>query len=382
MAVMKPVVVFLFNSPIESGCDYVSQTMRIVSRTHKVYGLALGDIVGLSRIFGTQRFVFRQKGSWVLKPISIVPGIRWEVVRVANYLIASAFLRLYLSIRFPGRPKILWYFEPFHIPPLLSIFRPYMKVYDCVDYYPGFHEAAKRQHITLLERSDYVFANSTALGKELARTRPDTTVVPVGFAQELFAHMRDSPPFFDKKTLVVGYIGSISDRIDFGFVHAVAKKLPYVTFRFIGSLEDGVFGKRDRARQSFEKLVQLKNVMWIPAVPKKDVPRILEEIDIGLIPYRSEASFNRLSFPMKVFEYFYAGKPVVSLPIEALAQFAREELLYIVQDDVRAVDIIMEIHRAGWTVAKMRKQRKHALKNTWREKISAIFRVLQMLPQQ
>jgi glycosyltransferase involved in cell wall biosynthesis len=52
-----------------------------------------------------------------------------------------------------------------------------------------------------------------------------------------------------------------------------------------------------------------------------ELPDVLRAADAGLIPY-ARNSLTESIFPMKVYEYLAAGRPVVSTPLPALAGVA------------------------------------------------------------
>lgn len=371
-------IVFVFNSPLSSGCDYVTQTMRIVARRFPVYGIALGDIVSFPRwLFGNDWWIVRRiHGATVVRPISLFPGIRYRWVRTATYVSIGGLLRIYLWLKFGGSKKIFWFFEPFHIPPILSIFSGYESIYDCVDYYSGFNTQAKRDHDIVIRKASYVFANSESLTKKLKQARSDVIRVPLGFAEELFRGIRVSPIPPKKKPFVVGYIGSISDRLDFPLLEETIKKLPSIQFLFVGPLEPDVFGRPDDAINQFNKVLTYKNVRWIHGVPKKAIPSLLATIDVGLIPYRIDNAFNRLSFPMKVMEYFALGISVISTDIYELRLYVSKSLVSIVGSVEDFLCAIRTIQKYGWEKHKQKSQMRMAMDQSWEKKVQAIVRVL------
>ncbi len=53
------------------------------------------------------------------------------------------------------------------------------------------------------------------------------------------------------------------------------------------------------------------NVRWLGPKPYAEVPRYVAAFDVGLCPNRWN-DYGRSCFPLKVFEYLAAGKPVVA----------------------------------------------------------------------
>jgi glycosyltransferase involved in cell wall biosynthesis len=374
----KAVIVYLFNSPLESGCDYVDQTMKIVAKKNRVFGLALGNIVSIFQVIAKRNFwLFRKLNQYhVLRPVSFLPGIRLNWVRIIAYTFWCLWLRLSLDLRYPRSKKILWYFEPFHIPSLLWIFTGYTLVYDCVDYYPSFNKQAQQQHVKLMSRSNYVFANSKNLAGQLKKVRPDIFTVPLGFATELFKNIKVLQTTKNKKLFIVGYIGSISDRLDFSLLETVVSKLPTIQFTFIGPIERDVFGKKDTALAQMESLTRYQNVRWIKGVAKKKIPSIISTFDIGIIPYRSNLAFNQFSFPMKTLEYFAAGKPVISTGIRELRQFQKQGLVSIENTSDEFIKSIKYLQKNGWAKDKQKLQHTIALNHSWQKKVDAIWKVI------
>ena len=374
MPVMKKEpIFFLFNSPLASGCDYVVQTMRIVSATHPAYGVSLGDIIFFPRLlFSNDRWVVRTVGtSVVVRPVSLLPGVRFRLIRMLTYMITVLGMRVYIALRYRDTRKILWFFEPFHIPALLWVLSGYIKIYDCVDYYPAFNTRAKSEHTRLLQTASYVFANSYPLAKAIRTVRNDVIHVPVGFADTLFGHSRVLPIPPGKKLFTVGHIGSISSRINFRLVTDMVKKMPDVRFLFVGPIEPDVFGSADSASDAFHVLLRYPNVRWISSVSKHSIPSTLAKMDVGIVPYRINHDFNRYSFPMKVMEYFAAGKPVVSTDIVSLRQFDKAGILTITSEFTQA---IAHIRNTGWGKKKQKQQWETATRHSWKNKISAIMR--------
>ena len=60
------------------------------------------------------------------------------------------------------------------------------------------------------------------------------------------------------------------------------------------------------------------NVRWLGPKPYSELPRYVAAFDVGLIPY-VENDYTRSCFPLKLYEYLAAGKPVVASGLPELA---------------------------------------------------------------
>lgn len=371
-------ILFIFNSPLSSGCDYVVRTITIVSHTHPSYAIALGDIVSLWQFRSLHRLWGKKtiNGAIVVQPISVLPGVRFRIVRMIVYAYTAILMRAYLVFKYPLTAKTFWFFEPFHMQGIQPVLFGYKAIYDCVDYYPGFHVCASKEHNVLLKRATYVFANSEILARELQRVRADVHAVPLGFAPELFERAYVRHIAAKKKPFVVGYIGSMSDRMDFSLLRKVVKELSDVHFMFIGDIEPNVFGVNDHAGADFRRLCRNANVRWVPGIPKQEIPKILSQIDIGIIPYRIDREFNRYAFPMKLMEYFAAGRPVIATDMHALRVFRTQKLVRIIYTPKDFIREIRDIRYNGWDGKKQKEQLRVALAHSWDHKIQSIFGIL------
>jgi glycosyltransferase involved in cell wall biosynthesis len=368
----KGPVVFLFNAPLSSGCDYVTQTLRLVSKSAQTYGVALGDVISLRQLLFDKNIWITKRiyGVKIIRPVSILPGLRFRIVRNISYAVTCILLRFVLGARYFGQKKTVWFFEPFHIMELLWVFTGYRSIYDCVDYYPGFSLYAKLAHEKLLRKATYVFVNSTTLQNTLKEIRPDTKLVPLGFANDLF--MSANSKQLKNKIFTVGYVGSISARLDFRLLIDSARLMPHVRFVFVGPFERDVFGKEDAAQKEFKELLSYSNIEWIKEIPKNMIPNTIAGFDACMIPYDISNVFNRYSFPMKTMEYFSLGKPVITTPIEELKRFPElVEIGYTANDWVRCID---KTSSTKWPSHLKKRQLSIPRDNSWERKVSEIIK--------
>jgi teichuronic acid biosynthesis glycosyltransferase TuaH len=85
----------------------------------------------------------------------------------------------------------------------------------------------------------------------------------------------------------------------------------------------GPAGKDARAEPGFKRLLQLPNVSWIPLRDWSAIPLYMRALTLGLLPYR-EVPYNRGVFPLKLFEYFAAGLPVVGCGLPSTVRYASD----------------------------------------------------------
>jgi len=201
--------------------------------------------------------------------------------------------------------------------------------YDCIDdvaLYAG-HASVERfleYERKLVACSDAVFVTAASLEQRLRTIDPAKAVfrLPNGVEYEWFqreASRRSKPD--DIRAIarpVVGYVGSIADWMDYALVREVAARRPDVSFVFVGPTDHP-----KRAAQ----LEQSPNVHWLGRKPYHDVPAYVAAFDVCWIPFLGGRIVEHTN-PIKLFEYFALGKPVVTTPMGEVEQYRAEHLVY------------------------------------------------------
>src|SRR6185436_18708700 len=104
---------------------------------------------------------------------------------------------------------------------------------------------------------------------------------------------------------IVGFAGNlVASKVDFALLHAVVSARRDWTIVLIGPV--GADAVRDVRRLAHEP-----NVRWLGQKAYDELPRHVAAFDVAVIPYASNA-YTRSCFPLKLFEYLAAGKPVVA----------------------------------------------------------------------
>lgn len=106
----------------------------------------------------------------------------------------------------------------------------------------------------------------------------------------------------------IGFIGHISKRsINYNLVQSVAAARPDWTLLFVGP---GTEEDKNALKEGYP------NIVIQDPVSGTEVPRVIREFDIGMIPYNTDKEDMDYVFPRKACEYLAAGKPVISTPLK------------------------------------------------------------------
>jgi len=116
---------------------------------------------------------------------------------------------------------------------------------------------------------------------------------------------------------VIGYVGVLREWIDFGPVFNAMKSLrSKIPVRLVIIGEEGDAG---RVREQIEREGLTAHVSMLGTVPHDRIRNHLTACDCGIVPFAA-GSTSDYALPLKVFEYFSAGLPVLSTPIRSVKE--------------------------------------------------------------
>jgi glycosyltransferase involved in cell wall biosynthesis len=216
--------------------------------------------------------------------------------------------------------------------------------YDCIDEISLFagHSAVDRYQkyeAALLKMADATFVTAEKLELSLRERMPDGPLVrvPNGVDFQFFqtrAHEDGQPQeLLALRHPVIGYVGVLRDWFDYALVGAIARAMPKASFVMVGPLD---FGFR------IDSLRGIPNLIWPGRKEYRDMPQYINAFDVCLIPFLA-TKVAETTNPVKIFEYFALGKPVVASPMHELLPFERDGLLTIATGEQAFVEGI----RAG-----------------------------------
>jgi len=238
-----------------------------------------------------------------------------------------------------------WVVAPyFYLAPWVTRFVPdnrliYYNLDEYTLYRPDRTETIQRQETELVEHAAHTVCLSVHQVRTLRERHPDRAGAihhfPLG-VDERFIHPDPTRP---PEPGTVGYVGNLSDRVDWFLVRSVAERCPDLTFRFAGSAgppgPDAPAWERARA-DAFD----LPNVEHLGRIPQEDVTDVYWSSAVNWIPYDPDHPFNVASCPTKVMDTIASGRPVVSAPVPECTLYP--DWIEIVETPDAAADALRE----------------------------------------
>jgi glycosyltransferase involved in cell wall biosynthesis len=196
-------------------------------------------------------------------------------------------------------------------------------IYDCHDLWDGFQNIGAdllAAEGALFELSDSVLFSSTWLMEHKTGEHPGiagkSKVLRNAVRAEDFDFLPRRPRSDRNK---VGYVGSLNFWFDVESVRLAAQRHPEWEFTLIGRIES----------PEIRQLESLPNIRLMGEVPYSTLRTHLQLVDVCIIPFKI-SPLTLATNPLKLYEYFACGHPVVSSPLPEVQEFGN--LVYLAND--------------------------------------------------
>lgn len=196
----------------------------------------------------------------------------------------------------------------------------YLNLDDYALYWPARADEVRALELRTVAAADVTFC--------VARRRCDELKAAVPEAAERIVHLphgcpsmflepepwaTPAPPPDDLARLprpILGYIGSMEDRVDWEILDALAARFPKSSIVLIGRIP------ADADFPGFRDLLARPNVHALGWRDQRILGHYYRAFDVVLIPYRVDHPFNQACCPTKLLDAMGSGRPIVatSLP--------------------------------------------------------------------
>lgn len=305
-------------------------------------------------------------------PINFLPEgpLFRSLLKVNEYVISERLKKIFKS---QGIKDFIYINSfNFHYPNIAKMIKPALTVYHCVDpmIVPYDMKHGIKSENELVRNSDLVICTSKALYEEKKQLNSQTYFVPNATDSEhapktLASAMAVHPKLKNFKGPIVGYLGTVERRIDYDLVEQVVKMNPDKTFIFAGPVSDNFVPSSLTARS---------NVHFLGAVPYPEVPQMINSFDVAIIPFKKD-KVSETIFPIKLFEYLSAGKPVIVSDFNPdLKDFTGDVVTYC-KDSITFSEALCDALEND-NILLADKRRELAANNTWENRSEQIAGII------
>ncbi len=244
---------------------------------------------------------------------------RFENLRWINDSFVSLWLRFILRKK-NMRGPVLFYCEP-RYSTLIGKLQEKMVILDYIDDKLAFSNVPSWMKIyldNLIEKANLIFVASSYLHKSILKTRTDNVYligngVDVNHFRKAMTDISIPEDIAHIKPPIVGYVGALSDWVDFDIIRAISREYPDLSIVMVGPEFPSV-------KSEVDSLKQCPNIFLLGAKPYEILPNYLKAFDVCIIPFKiNELTLS--SNPIKFYEYISTGKNVISINLPEVKLF-------------------------------------------------------------
>jgi glycosyltransferase involved in cell wall biosynthesis len=243
-------------------------------------------------------------------------GGKFAVIGKLNVFLFRILSALFLKWH---RPDIVWISSPElfdYLPKYLSA----KLIYDCMDDILAFPRNASRRltlsanEHDLINSCSHVFCSSkNLLDKLIIRAGyPDKfSVIYNAYEPSAFSGLIENvAPERAAGKYVLGYVGTISSWLDFDALVEIVNVFPSLEIHLIGPIENlgAVLPNHER-------------IKYLGVVQHGDIQRYVSGFDALMMPFQVTELIQSVD-PIKLYEYIYFNKPIVSVSYPEIERFS------------------------------------------------------------
>jgi len=263
----------------------------------------------------------------IVSPIAIIPFISIPLILKLNldiFYFTQIFIIKQLLKKLKSKNIILWITHSYDTSRFIGKFNEKLICYDLCDDYNTFQpkksmwgKIVRKNDDIITQSANIIFVVSKMLYKSKKIVNHNVYLMPNGVDMNYFTNSKgnsnNSMELASMQHPIIGYVGIISDRINFDILEYIAVNKTEWSIAIIGPIEKVVFDK-------VNSLKDHSNIFFLGEKPHLELPYYLNEMDVCIIPHLSNEKTMNMD-PIKLHEYLAIGKPVISTPIGGVERF-------------------------------------------------------------
>jgi glycosyltransferase involved in cell wall biosynthesis len=350
----------------------IVELMKELSSSHKIlyveYTRTLKDTKYPKKAVISKKYSRTGNEINVLTPPSTLP-MNWinnakvydKVLNINARILKNAILKAMEKLNIEN-PIVLNAFQPAFGTKLIGQLNEKANYYFCYDELTEAKWCQKHlpnYEKEFLKKIKGALVTSEGLKANKIKYQANTHLLQNGVEIEMF----ENTLTHSTRNNVVGYLGTIDDRIDIKILTKSVKKYPHLDFIFIGRILD---------ERVFKALENFPNVIFTGAKKPAELGYYLENMQIGIIPFVKNG-FTKNIYPMKINQYLAYGMPVVTTDFADLSDFG--DLIYYSAADKFVKNIENAINEKE--NEKFAERVAFAMNNTWTNKAIKLSNILE-----
>lgn len=364
--IKNKIIVIPIEGDFAHSADFLRQTALTLAEYNQVY---IYDQIN-------SYFFLKKKAKITYPPIKnlnfhqvkyFLPGRRFIFLEQVNRKLSW---QMFLA-KFGSKNKILWFFYPnYHDLAKIKI-KNSLKIYDCVDY-----QEDKEKEKQLIRNVDYFFVNSRILAKlHKEQEKKPIFISAQGFFEPDEKLIKKSRLLFDKP--VIGFVGGLNYRLDFSLLDNLIKNNPQWQFILYGPIQkDQKKDPKFKTGAWLKKIKQYKNVLIGSSNNRYELYGLIKQFNVAIVPYNTGIPFNKYCYPMKIFEYLYFGKTILSTEIEELKSQKFKGLIFTSNQLNDWQKQLQKLLKTKQQASLIKKQKELAKENSWQKKLQLISKFI------
>ena len=259
----------------------------------------------------------------ILTPAPLLP-FRYNrlINRINSWIRRLSIKRAVRKMKFDA--PVLWIYAPDAAGIVGTLDEAYSLYYCADDWSASYHwwnsgQDIRAREMELASKVDLVVGTSTKIVQRWQQSHPNTMLVANGADVTAFQAARDPELEIPEDLKVIptpriGYVGYVDARFDTELYARLAQARPDWYFVVVGPLME--------KHVDLSRLKQLSNVHFLGRRSLSELPMYLKGFDVCTIPYICDKLAESI-FPLKLFEYLAAGRPIVSTDLPELRKFSK-----------------------------------------------------------
>ena len=320
----------------------------------------------LAQILGRRAKLGKVTSGIVLKSPVYLPFVNDWVSQV-NLLL----LRVQLSSLI-NRDTVVWVASPSRlIPELIKNCDYRALLYEMMDDFSKLQPLVKDTIIAsesqLISMADAIIVTSQVLREKAGKAQRgsqggDIHIISNGVEYDFFQIPSPCPAALQGMRKIIGYVGTLDRWIDFDLLAYIADSYSDYDVVLVGPVKVPQVPLRN-------------NLHYLGQVEYSEIPAYCRCFDVCLIPFLRGELADSIN-PIKLYEYFAVGKPVVALDMKELQPY--RELLFLAVD---REEFCQQVQRALKEVdpSVVLRRKEVARANDWQSKIHELIAVLEKL---